>query len=184
MGTGDDILKGANRLFSKVGSTMKQAGKQVTGIGLGSARLALARTRFAPGESITGTVTLALPEPIDGKRLVVGLRASQRTVEYTKVGGVRSATTSKTSIYRFEHELGGPTTYASGAHSFELLIPPDALDLRASPGTGGGTLGDVARTVASVVAPTAGPIEWQVWALLEIPWSRNLEHAVDVVVTR
>ena len=26
--------------------------------------------------------------------------------------------------------------------------------------------------------------EWQVWALLEIPWSRNLDHTVDVVVAR
>lgn len=184
MGTGDDILKGANRLFSKVGSTVKQAGKQVTGIGLGSARIALVRTKFAPGDTITGTVTLVLPEPIDGKRLVVGLRASQRTVEYTKIGGVQSASTTKSGIYRFEHELAGAQSYASGELAFELPVPPDALDLRATAGTGGGTIGDVARTVASVVAPTAGPIEWQVWATLEIPWSRNLDHTVDVVVAR
>jgi hypothetical protein len=184
MASGDDILKTANRLFSKVGSSVKQAGKQVTGIGLGTARLTLARTKLAPGEAVTGTVTLALPEPIAGKRLVVGLRASQRTVEYTKVGGIRSASTTKSTLYKFEHELGGAKDYASGEHAFELPVPPDALDLRASAGAGGGTIGSVARTVASVVAPAAGPIEWQVWAVLEIPWSRNLEHTIDIVVAR
>jgi len=182
MGTGDDILKGANRLFSRVGSSVKQAGKQVTGIGLGTARIALVRTKFVPGDAIVGTVTLALPEPIEGKRLVVGLRASQRTVEYTKIGGVRSASTTKSTIYRFEQELAGTKQYESGEVGFELQVPPDALDLRAKAGTGGGTIGDVARTVASVVAPAAGPIEWQVWATLEIPWSRNLDHTVDVIV--
>lgn len=184
MATGDDILKTANRLFAKVGSTMKQAGKQVTGIGLGSVHLALARTKLAPGDTITGTVALALPEPIRGKRLVVGLRAAQRAVEYTKVGGIRSATTTRRSIYRFERELDGEREYAGGETAFELVIPPDALDLRATAGDGGGALGSVARTVASVVAPAAGPIEWQVWATLQIPWSRDLDHAVDIIVAR
>lgn len=183
MASGDDVLKTANRWFSKIGSTVKQAGKQVTGIGLGTARLALVRTKFAPGETIAGTVTLVLPEPIDGKRLVVGLRASQRTIEYTKVGGVRAANATRTTVFSFEHELAGLQSYASGEHRFELPIPADARDLRATPGTGGGTLGSVARTVASVVTPTAGPIEWQVWVTLEIPWSRNLDHAVDVIVS-
>jgi hypothetical protein len=184
MASADDILKGASRLFGKVGSTVKQAGKQVTGIGLGTVKLSLAKTRFAPGEAITGSITLALPEPIDGKRLVVGLRASQRTIEYSKVGGVRTAGTTTATIYKFEHEVAGAQAYASGEHRFELPVPPDALDLRASPGTGGGKIGEVARAVSSVVAPTAGPIEWRVWALLEIPWSRNLDHTVDIIVAR
>lgn len=148
MATGDDILKGASRLFAKVGDRVKQAGKQVTGIGLGTARIALTRTRFAPGETITGTITLALPEPVDGKRLVVGVRAGQR-----------APLEGRLTIWKFEQELGGPRRYDSGEVAFELVLPAEA-------------------------ASVASPAEWQVWTTLEIPWSRNLDHAVDVIVTR
>ena len=193
MASGDDILKTANRLFSRVGSTVKsaaeqvgstvkQGAKQVTGIGLGELRLALPTTRVTPGATISGTLKLTLPQPIDGKRLVVGLRANQRTVDYSRVGGVRTVQTGTAALYRFEHELAGLQRYESGDHAFELLVPPDALELRVS--AGAGTIGDVARAVSSVVAPTSGPIEWQVWATLEIPWSRNLDHAVDIIVAK
>ena len=87
-------------------------------------------------------------------------------------------------MYRFDLRLGGEQAYGSGAHPFVLTVPPDALDLRMSPGTGGGALGDLARTVASVVAPIAGPIQWQVIAVLDIAWGKNLTHAVDVAITR
>ena len=43
---------------------------------------------------------------------------------------------------------------------------------------------EVARTIASAVSPSAGPIQWQVVVTLEIPWGRNLTHDVDIVVTR
>src|SRR5262245_61316937 len=110
MSTGDELLKGAGRLFRKVGGTVVNAGKQVTGIGLGTVRLSLTRTRFAPGDTINGSVVLALPEPVDGKRLVVGVRAWQRAAEQT--------------VYKFERELGGAESYASGERAFELTVPP------------------------------------------------------------
>ena len=149
MATGDDILKGASRLFAKVGDRVKQASKQVTGIGLGTARIALTRATFAPGETIAGTITLTLPEPIDGKRLVVGIRAGQR-----------APLEGRLTIYKFEQELDGPRRYETGEIKFELLLPAEAANV------------------------PAGPVEWQVWTTLEIAWSRNLDHAVDVIVTR
>lgn len=149
MGTGDDILKGAGRLFGKVGGTVKQVSKQVTGIGLGTVRVSLDRTRFAPGETITGKVLLDLPEAIDAKRLVVGVRAGKRTIEHTQFAGLET-------LYKFERELGATQSYASGEHAFELELPKDV---------------------------PAGPVEWRVWTTLEIPWSRNLEYGLDILVS-
>lgn len=149
MATGDDILKGAGRLFGKIGDRVKQASKQVTGIGLGTIRIGLERTRFAPGDTITGKVTLALPEPVDGKQLVIGVRAGQR-----------APLEGRTTIYKFEQELGGARTYETGELAFELHLPAEAANV------------------------PAGPVEWQVFTTLELPWSRNLDHAVDVVVSR
>ena len=152
MATGDDILKGASRLFAKVGGTVKQAGKQVTGIGLGTVRIALDRTKFAPGDRITGKVMLDLPEPIDAKRLVVGLRAGQRTIEHTQFAGLDT-------LYKFELELGAAQQYTSGEHDFELEVPRD-------------------------LPAGSGAVEWRVSTVLEIPWSRNLEYGIDVLVTK
>jgi hypothetical protein len=149
MGTGDDILKGASRLFQKVGGTVKQAGKQVTGIGLGTIRVTLDRTRFAPGDKVTGKVVLELPEPIDGKRLTVGIRAGKRTIEHTQFAGLDT-------LYKFGIELGGTQAYTSAEHAFELEVPKDI---------------------------PAGPVEWRILTILEIPWSRNLDYGIDILVT-
>src|SRR4030095_12097326 len=109
----------------QVGSTVKQGAKQVTGIGLGELRIALDKTRASPGENETGKP----PRVIHAKRRVVGLRASQRTVDYSRVGGVRTVTSGTATLYRFEQELGGHLRYETGEHPFELFVPPHALAL-------------------------------------------------------
>lgn len=187
MATDDEILKAANRFFSKVGSAVRDAGKaarragqQVTGVGRGTVQVAVERTRFAPGDDIRGTVTLSLPEPVEGKRLVVTLRATQRTVDYQRVAGVRTVGSSEVTIYEQSQEVGGPRSYTSEALPFTLPLPSDAGDRK--PPAPEGKVGDFARAVSSVVAPTTGPIQWRVTATLVVPWGRDLVHAIDVVV--
>lgn len=164
------------------GAQVAQTAKQVTGFGRGSVKLELDQTKAAPGGSIQGRLVLALTEPVEAKRLVVRLRARQKMVTVSRNSGGRSVGTQHADVYGFDVELGGATTYQSETLSFELTIPPDALDLKASaPST---PLGEIARTVAAAVSPTAGPIEWQVIGTLEISWGRNLTSEVDIVVTR
>ncbi|HUS26894.1 MAG TPA: hypothetical protein VMZ53_00240 [Kofleriaceae bacterium] len=168
--------------LNKAGDVIVDKTKQVTGLGRGQIKLELDQTRAAPGGTITGRLVLDLKEPVEAKRLVVALTAHQRMVNVTKDSGHRSVGTTSANVYNFEVELGGATTYKSETLSFELTIPPDALDLKASPPTT--PLGDVVRSVAAAVSPTAGPIQWQVAGRMEIPWGRNLTHDVDIVVTR
>jgi hypothetical protein len=182
----DDIIRGANKLFRSVGSAVKKAGgavvktgKQVVG-GRGHVAISLDRDRFSPGDEIKGRVTLAIDEPFDAKKLVVQLRALQRTVDYHRTGGVRTVGTSKVTIYQFEKELGGPRRYGSEELPFTLVVPRDATARQ--PPAPAGKIGDVARAVSSVVAPTTGPIEWRVTATLIVPFGRDLDHAVDIVV--
>ncbi len=189
----DELLKKAGGFFSKLGkqaketavtagSQIKQTAKQVTGLGRGAVKLELDQTKATPGGSIHGRVVLALTEAVDAKKLVVSLRARQKMVTVRRDQGGRSVGTSHADVYEFNLELGGLKKYESETLSFELTIPPDALDLRPqSPST---PLGEVARTIASAVSPSAGPIQWQVVATLEIPWGRNLTHDVDIVVAR
>lgn len=182
----DDIIRGANKLFRSVGNAVKKAGgavvktgKQVVGAG-GNLAISLDRDRFAPGDEIRGKVTVSLGEPRDAKKLVVQLRALQRTVDYHRAGGVRTVGSSKVTIYQFEKELAGPRSYGSEELAFTLVVPRDAT-ARQAPAPAG-KLGDVARAVSSVVAPTTGPIEWRVTATLVIPFGRDLDHTVDIVV--
>jgi hypothetical protein len=92
----------------------------------------------------------------------------------------KSVGTSHADVYQFDKELGAAKQYESETLAFELPVPPDAADLKAkAPST---PLGEVARTIASAVSPTAGPIEWEVIAELEISWGRNLTSSVDIIV--
>ncbi len=182
MSDADDLLKKASGLFGKLGSTLKNTTKQVTGLGRGTVRVELDRSKLAPGDTIHGRVVLALPEPVEAKRLVVTLRAHQRTVDFQRRDGARTAVTNRTEIFSFDHELGGAANYDSRTVAFELVIPPDALDKHAA--AGAHPIADVVRTVASALSPTAGPIEWSVVGRLDIPWGRDLSHDVDIVVTR
>ena len=187
----DDVIKNAGKFFSKLGKGLRDAGgqikqgaKQVTGIGRGKVRLELDQTRVAPGGTLRGRLHLALEEPVDGKRLVVTLRARQKIVTIGKQGGNRTVGTSHADVYEFDHELGSTQQYTPGTTlPFELVVPPDALELRAR-SESSNPLADAVRTVASALSPSAGPIEWQVVGTLQIAWGRDLTSSVDVIVAR
>jgi hypothetical protein len=182
MSDAEDLLKKAGGFFNKLGSQIKQTSKQVTGIGRGSVRVELERTKVAPGDSIKGKLVLALPEPVEGKRLLVSLRAHQRTVEIQSRNGNRTPVSNTSTIYHFDLDLGPSKTYESESIPFELPVPTDALDKQAPAGSH--PIADAIRTVASVLQPTVGPVEWSVSAKLEISWGRDLTHDVDIVVSR
>ena len=191
MADSDEIIKNAGRFLRKLGGTVKdtaqaagsqiqKTAKQVTGLGRGNVRLELDQTKIAPGGTIAGRVVLALSEPVEAKRLIVTLRARQKHLTVSRDSSGKSVGTSHADVYQFDKELGAAKKYESETLAFELVVPPDAADLKGkAPST---PLGEVARTIASAVSPTAGPIEWEVIAELEISWGRNLTHSVDIVV--
>lgn len=195
MSDADELLKKAGGFFSKlggqladasksVGSQIKQTSKQVTGLGRGALELQLDQTRVTPGGTLAGRVVLALSEPVDAKRLVVTLRARQRYIAGRRGGDGKGVSATHAEVYQLDRELQPAQTFEpGGTHAFTLDVPPDALDLSAKP-TSGSPIADVARTIASVVNPTLGPVEWQVIARLEIAWGRDLSREVDIVVAR
>lgn len=185
----DELIKSAGKFFSKLGGQLKNAGttikdttKQVTGLGRGTVRVELDQTRVAPGGTLLGRVVLAFPEPVDGKRLIVTLRARQKVMTVRRDSSGRSVGTSHADVYQFDQELRGARKFESATVAFELPVPPDALDLR--PSAGANPVADALRSVASALSPQAGPIEWQVVGRLEVPWGRDLTSEVDVVVSR
>ena len=164
MSDADELIKKASGFFTKVGSTLKQTSKQVTGLGRGAIRVELDRTRVAPGDTLHGRVILSVPEAVDAKRLVVALCAHHHTAE----------------IYRFELELAGAQAFANRDVAFELLVPFDALQKQAAAGSH--PIADVVRTVSSALSQPPGQVTWSVNAQLDIPWGRNLAHALAIVI--
>jgi hypothetical protein len=182
MSDGEELLKKASGLFSKLGTTLKETGKQVTGIGRGTVRVELDRTKAAPGDTLRGRVILALPEPVDARRLVVSLVASQRMIELRRQGRGSTPMSGRAEVFRVDNELAPARSYTSETQAFELLVPFDALEKRAA--ANAHPIADAVRSVASVLQPSEGPIEWIVVVALEIPWGRNLSHEVAVLIAR
>jgi hypothetical protein len=160
MASGDDILKTANRLFSKIGNKVASTTRQVTGIGLGELRIVLDRTKLAPGDTLRGTVTLELTQPLDARKLTVGLRAGVRPADLANIGGLRIPGSPETPMFQAVQELAGTKTYDSAGFPFELVIPAHAHEIQTASGT----------------------VEWRVFARLDNPRGRDLDHAVEIVV--
>jgi len=182
MADAEDLIKKAGEMFGKLGATLTRTTKQVTCLGRGTVRLELERTRLAPGDTLRGKVTLELSEPVDAQALVVSLRAHQRTIELERRGGGRTPVSTRSEIFRFDRELGGAQRYDSRTVAFELVVPPDALDRQAPAGSH--PIADAVRSVAAVLSPQTGPVEWSVSARLAIAWGRDLAHEVDVTIAR
>jgi len=182
MADADDLFNKAGGLFKRLGSTLKQTTKQVTGIGRGAVRLELDRTKLAPGDLLRGRVVLDLAEPIDAKRLVVSLCAHQRTVSFERKNGARTPVSARSEVFRFDRELAGARAFERATTPFELVVPPDALDKQAPAGSH--PVADAMRSIASALAPTAGPVEWSVNVRLEVPWGRDLAATVDIAIAR
>lgn len=171
MSDADDYIKKAGSFFSKLGSQVKSTAKHVTGVGRGDIKLELDVPKAPPGGTLKGRVVLQLAEPTDAKRLVVSLRATRRQRQ--------SGSTSPVSVelYKFDQELGPAQRYEITSYPFELTVPADALELKAS--VASHPLLDVVKAFAP-----SGPIEWHVVARLEIPWGKDFTSTVDVAVSR
>lgn len=180
----DDLLNKLNAGFSRLGKHVRAGAKELkktAGIGVGTMNLALDRFDFRPGDTITGTVKLALEEPMEAKNLTVRLTGSRERVGYERdASGKQTQTKHTETLCDMERELAGARSYHRDSYSFELTIPSD-IDKPIEVDSGG-ILGDVARVVQSVAQGRSLPASWRIVAKLDIPWKRNLEKKVDITV--
>src|SRR5690349_6115600 len=84
----------------------------VVGIGVGKLELLLVRTDFKPGDSIDGRLTLKVDKPVEAKRLVVGVRATEPRDKKVRDADGTTRTEVETVVY-WEHveELGAKRSY-------------------------------------------------------------------------
>ena len=137
----------------------------------GNIELALPKTAFEPGETITGSFVLHTKKPIEARQLVVSLTASE--VTRTNEGGkTRSRTTQ---LFRDERMLEGEKAYPADTretHEFEIDVPDvDRPELLDSP------LGRSLATAARVLSRSRSHLRWR----LEV---RLVARGLDLVASK
>jgi hypothetical protein len=146
----------------------------IVGIGVGSLELLLIKHAFQPGEVIHGRLELKLEEPVDAKRLVIGVHATEERERWTTDSRGQQIRERETRTrYRVERQLAGKGLYRGGGYDFHLPLPGTSSEPLP------GFLGDVARLVAAVTRPQ---LDWRVYAFLDIPWKANLRAGSDISV--
>lgn len=180
----DDLFRKLESGFRSIGKGVRSGAKelqQAAGIGVGKLELSLDRFDFRPGDSIVGTVRLALTEPMEAKRLIVSVVGTRERVGYEKDSAGHKRQTRDTEIlWEFERELAGARTYRDQEYRFDIAIPSDVH--RQAVIQSSGIIGDIARVVQSATSSGRMPARWRVLAELDIPWKRNIKHKVDITV--
>lgn len=149
----------------------------VLGIGVGTATLTLDAVELELGQTVKGTLVLKLTEPIDAKRLVVGVEAKQRVVSTTRDNGIGY---SNNTVWRFEKELAGEGRFHELKRKFTLKLP---TGLGQASGAPEGVLGEIAQVVSFLSTSKRFPLEWAVFAFLDRPWKVNVKARVGIMVS-
>jgi hypothetical protein len=146
------------------------------GIGVGKLEITLDRVDYHLGDTIKGTVTLELTEPLEAKRLVVGVEASQRVVST----GHNSVGYRRDKAWRFEKQLKGEGSFSKLKARFTLKLPEGLEQSGQLPDT---LLGDMAQVMSFFTPTKRFPLEWSVFGFLDRPWKINVKAKVPITVS-
>jgi hypothetical protein len=146
----------------------------VFGFGKKQIEVIIEKYNFSLGESIKGTIKLALNKPTHAKALKVGL-IGERLTNTTRVqGGKVRPEQKKEHVFNFEMPLDGEKEYLQGEYNFEIKIPTNL-----SQNLPGGLTGDVLKTI-QIIAGNKSNVYWYVIAKLDIAMGIDVSKKVQV----
>lgn len=157
--------------------------------GKGKINIAVQRTNYAPGDTISGKVALTLKKPVKAREVSISLIGEQKN---TRVGGMTgnkemSTTTQRIRIYDFKQQLDSEKEYSQGQeYRFEIKIPADILSTRPQMPELEGKLGQGLK-IAQAAAAMTGAIpfqqtKWYLLAKLDIPGGLDIKKTADVTI--
>jgi sporulation-control protein spo0M len=145
------------------------------GFGKGKIDIAIQRTNYAPGDTISGNVVLTLKKPVNAREMSISLTGEQMittTQDITSKGILsysreKSTSTQRVRIYDFKLPLDSEREYSEGReYPFEIKIPADILSM--SPQMTG--------------ASKSAPVKWYLLAKLDIPRGLDIRKNVDLTI--
>jgi hypothetical protein len=160
-----------------------EAVRTTAGVGVGSIALELVQTGYAPGDKITGSLTLNLEDPTPAQRLVVRLSAVGSRTRHQSRNGEKALVHEKETLYSFDLEVDDARTYPAGEskYDFSLRIPTDTNSDVSIPDAG--ILTDVVRVASAFSRGVSHPTKWTVRAFLHIPWKRDVKKELAIQVS-
>jgi len=153
--------------------------------GKGKINIAIPRTGYMPGDTISGRVALTLKKPVKAREVNISLIGEQKS---TRVGGMDTSTsTQRVRIYDFKQQLDGEKEYSQGReYSFEMRIPADILSMKPQMPELEGKLGQGLKIAQAAAAMTGAiPIqrtEWYLLAKLDIPGGLDVSKKTAITI--
>ena len=164
-------------------------------VGKGKIDIAIQKSHYAPGDIISGNVSLTLKKPVKAREVSISLIGEHKTTQTaTGVGGpmggggmAMSTTTKTVRIYDFKQQLDSQKEYSQGAeYRFEIKIPADTLSMRPLTSEVEGKLGQVLKVAQTAAAMTGAipfqRIKWYLLAKLDIPGGLDISKKVDITI--
>ena len=166
--------------------------------GKGKIDIAIQKTNYAPGDTISGNVALTLKKPVKAKEVSISLIGEEITTGgggkvgwgggrtsggVGTMGGSRSTKIER--IYDFKQQLDSEKEYSQGGeYHFEIKIPADILGM--GPQMPEGRLGQVLKVVQTAAAMTGTisrrRLQWYLLAKLDVPGGLDISKKVDITI--
>ncbi len=142
--------------------------------GKGEINIAIQKTNYAPGDTISGDVTLLLKKPVEVSEPSISLIGEQWVTSREKqsgwgIGGYSRSSSTQTKrerVYEFKQELDSEKECRHGRrYHFEIKIPTDIL-------------GERPQTPRAF----SFPVKWYLLARLDIPGGLDISKKVDITI--
>ena len=163
--------------------------------GKGKIDIAIQKSHYAPGDIISGNVSLTLKKPVKAREVSVSLIGEHKATQTATGiggrmggGGISMSTTTRTArIYDFKQQLDSEKEYSQGGeYLFEMKIPADTLVMRPLVPEQEGKLGQVLRVAQTAAAITGAipfqRIKWYLLAKLDVPGGLDISKKVDITI--
>ncbi len=156
--------------------------------GKGKIYIAIPRTSYAPGDTISGNVAFTIKKPVKAREVSISLIGEQITTRGGDMDGrERSTTTERIRVYDFKQQLDREREYSKeGEYRFEIKIPADILSMKPQMPELEGKAGQLLK-IAQAAATMTGAIplqrtKWYLLAKLDIPGGLDIEKKADITI--
>ena len=148
--------------------------------GKGKIEIQISKTSFAPGDTISGKVVLAMNKPVSARELNISLIGEQ-TKTTGSISG-QNQTRTKTRIYDFKQQLGSEQEYrGQSEYDFQIMIPADILTRQPQIPQVGGALGQGIR-IAQAFTGLGVMTDYYLLAKLDVKGIGDIEKKAQVVI--
>jgi len=158
----------------------------------GKIDIAIQKSHYAPGDTISGNVNLTLRKPLKARSVSISLIGEYKTTQTTsRVGGARGVSTATTTetvrIYDFKQQLDGEKEYSGEQqYRFEIKVPSDISGTRPQMAEAEGKLGQALKMAQTAAAMTGiipfQRIKWYLLGKLDIRGGLDISKKVDVTI--